>query len=119
MMTHEGLLPKAERRARRRFRAMLVAFFRYDTWQTRETELYGEAEHLVDALKTEAEWERTKAEFDYLQSHDHDMHVAFRQFVTECEECCCDPESPGIPAVEFLAGIEQMAPGEFVEMFGR
>lgn len=119
MMRQEGLLSRAERRAQRRFRAMLVRFFRDDTWDTPETTLYGQAERLVEALTVEAAWERQKAEFDYLQTHDHDMHVAFGVYVTECEDCCTDPEAPGIPAAEFLAGIESMAPGEFTEMFGR
>lgn len=117
-MTHEGLLTKAHARAQRRLRAMVIAKA-YPDPQARETRLYTQAERLVDSLLVEATWEARKAELDYAMTHDHEMHQVYGVFVTECDDCCCDPESPGVPADEFAHMVETWAPGELVEAFGR
>jgi hypothetical protein len=118
VMVNEGLIRKANARAQRRFHAMLEAQAYADA-KARETILYVQSERLMDALLTELTWETRKAELDFAMSQDHDMHARFNLFVTECDICCCDPESPGIPADEFLAYMESWAPGEYVEAFGR
>jgi hypothetical protein len=117
-MVREGLILKANARAQRRLRRM-VETKAYADECSRESRLYTQAERLVDALLTELTWETRKAELDLLLTHDHDMHVNYNVFVTECEDCCCDPESPGQPAEEFAAHLAGLAPGELVEMYGR
>jgi hypothetical protein len=117
-MVREGLILKANARAQRRLRTM-VETKAYADECSRESRLYTQAERLVDALLTELTWETRKAELDLLLTHDHDMHVNYNVFVTECDDCCCDPESPGQPAEEFAAHLAGLAPGELVEMYGR
>lgn len=84
----ESILQKANRRAQRRLRAMIVA--RRYGYDTREAQLYVQAERLVDELQVQAEWEATKAEFDLLMAQDHDYHVISGMTVAECDDCAED-----------------------------
>jgi hypothetical protein len=99
---------RANQRAQEAFHACLVAYTVTGSWDNPATDAYLNAEQDV-------EWEEAKAAMDALQAADHDMHLAFGVYVTECDNCCCDPESRGMPAAEFAA----WAPGELTEAFGR
>lgn len=90
MMQQEGLLGKADQRAQRRFHAALGAYFATGSWATPEASLYLEGERLVDGLRIEADWERTKAEMDALQSMDHDYHLLSDAPRDDCDDCAED-----------------------------
>lgn len=63
------VLERANARAQRRFHDMLAAHtFAEPT--SRHTRLYLQAERLIDALMTEAAWEKSKAKMDALQTAD-------------------------------------------------
>ena len=86
MMQQESLIIKADARAQRRLRTM-VETRTYGDPQAREPRLYTQAERLVDALLTELTWETRKAEFDALQSMDHDYHVINGMSIPTCDDC--------------------------------
>lgn len=88
-MMHEGLLTRANRRAQRRLRALIIART-YSDMDSRESRLYTQAERLVDTLQVESEWEREKAEFDLLLAQDHDFHVINGVTVASCDDCTDD-----------------------------
>jgi hypothetical protein len=94
-MTQEGLLAKADRRAQRRLRAAVGTYLATEAWDQQQTALYHQAERLVDILSVEARWERAKAEMDYLQTHDHDWHIAANLVVGECDDCLTAVEGAG------------------------
>lgn len=94
-LTQEGLLGQAHRRAHRRLMAAIDGYLRSGAWDVRSTALYRQAERLVDALETEARWERAKAEMDYLQTHDHDWHVSAQLVIGECDDCLTMVEGAG------------------------
>ena len=83
---HDGILDRANRRAQRRLRNLVVART-YSDMGSRESRLYTQAERLVDSLQVEADWERSKAALDALMTADHDYHVEFGLTVAECEDC--------------------------------
>jgi hypothetical protein len=85
----ESILQKANRRAQRRLRNLVIART-YGDLESRESRLYTQAERLVDELQVQAEWEATKAEFDLLMAQDHDYHVISGMTVAECDDCTED-----------------------------
>lgn len=85
-MIAQGLLERAHARAQRRLHVM-VERRTFSDWSARETRLYVQAERLVDSLLVEADWERSKAELDHLQTIDHDWHISNAVIVAECDDC--------------------------------
>lgn len=64
-----ALLAEANAYAQRRFAAMLDAKT-YSDPEAPETRAYVQAERVIDDLLGEAQWEKSKAEFDALQTAD-------------------------------------------------
>lgn len=93
MMQQESLILKADARAQRRLRTM-VETRTYGDPLAIEPRLYTEAERLVDALLANLTWETRKAEFDLLQSMDHDYHLLSGAPSAECDDCPA-PAEPG------------------------
>lgn len=89
MMHQESLILKADARAQRRLRTM-VETKTYGDPEAVEPRLYTQAERLVDALLIEMTWERQKAEFDALQSMDHDYHLLSDAPRDDCDDCAED-----------------------------
>jgi hypothetical protein len=103
---------RANERAQEAFHAALAAYTELETWDNPATDAYLNAERDV-------EWEEAKAALDAKITADHDMHRTFNVYVTECEDCCCDPESRGISAADFLTELQSWSPGELQEAWGR
>jgi len=92
MVDHQTI-ERANARAQRRLRAMIVSRVYADP-NARATRLYVQAERLLDALLGEAQWYRSKAEMDALQTADHDIHERMGWSVHQCDECLTAAE-PG------------------------
>jgi hypothetical protein len=105
-------IERANERAQQAFHACLVAYTESGSWDNPATDTYINAER-------DFEWEQAKAALDAQITADHDMHLAFNLYVTDCDNCCCDPESPGLSAADFLAEVEAWSPGELQEAWGR
>lgn len=106
----ESILQKANRRAQRRLRQLVIART-YSDMESRESRLYTQAERLVDDLQVQAEWEATKAEFDALMVEDHDYHVIAGLTIAECDDCAED--------VRYIFAIAAETESELREAWGK
>jgi hypothetical protein len=106
------MMTEANRKAQEAFHRAWLDFVATGRWDPALSDDYYNAERDVD-------WEERKAAMDAQLTADHDMHLAFNLYVTDCDNCCCDPESPGISAADFLVEVEAWSPGELQEAWGR